>query len=90
MEAMATQLACVSTWTAGIPELITPGVDGLLIPAGSPTALADALESLFVSPQLRARLGIAARQRVLDAYEQSTNLAHTAALLQKNISGSAR
>ena len=89
MEAMATQLACISTWVAGIPELITPDVDGLLIPPGSPVALADALESLFTSPQLRARLGIAARQRVLSAYEQSTNLAHTAALLRENIGRSA-
>jgi len=90
MEAMATQLACVSTWIAGIPELITNDVDGLLVPAGSPVELADALESLFVSPQLRARLGIAGRQRVLDAYEQSTNLAHTAALLREHISSTAR
>jgi glycosyltransferase involved in cell wall biosynthesis len=86
MEAMATQLAVVSTWTAGIPELITHDVDGLLVAPGSTEALADALESLFTDPQLRARLGLAARQRILSAYQQSTNLAHTAGLLRANIS----
>jgi len=85
MEAMAMQLACVSTWTSGIPELITNDVDGLLVPPGSTHALADALESLFTSPQLRGRLGLAARQRVLSAYQQRANLARTAALLREHV-----
>ncbi|HXB62010.1 MAG TPA: glycosyltransferase family 4 protein [Acidobacteriaceae bacterium] len=85
MEAMATQLACVSTWSSGIPELITHDTDGLLVQPGAVVDLADALESLLTSPQLRARLGIAARQRVMRAYEQRTNLEHTAELLRKHI-----
>ncbi|MDR3734213.1 MAG: glycosyltransferase family 4 protein [Acidobacteriaceae bacterium] len=87
MEAMAVQLACVSTWTAGIPELIIPDVDGLLVPPGSPSALADALEQLLADPQLRAQLGLSARQRVLAAYSQRENLAITAGLLRENLSG---
>jgi len=87
MEAMAIQLACVSTWTAGIPELITHNVDGLLVPPGSASALADALELLFADPQLRARLGLAARQRVLAAYSQPDNLTITANLLLDHLSG---
>ncbi len=47
--------------------------------------LADALESLLTSPQLRSRLGIAARQRVINAYEQRANLEHTAVLFRKHI-----
>jgi glycosyltransferase involved in cell wall biosynthesis len=90
MEAMATQLACVSTWSSGIPELITHNVDGLLVQPGSVESLADALESVLTSPQLRSRLGLAARQRVLAAYEQSTNLAYTADLMRKHIAGDAR
>lgn len=90
MEAMATQLAVVSTWTSGIPELITHDVDGLLVQPGSIEQLTDALESLLTSPQLRARLGIAARQRVLSAYEQRVNLAHTADLLRQNLVSSSK
>ncbi len=51
MEAMAIQLACVSTWSSGIPELITHNVDGLLVQPGSIEGLVDALESLLTSPQ---------------------------------------
>jgi colanic acid/amylovoran biosynthesis glycosyltransferase len=90
MEAMATQLACVSTWSSGIPELITHGVDGLLVQPGAVDSLADALESLLTSPQLRSRLGIAARQRVIRAYEQQTNLEHTAALFRKYVAPEAK
>ena len=86
MEAMATQLAVVSTYVAGIPELITHNADGLLVPCGSVTALADALELLLVDSQLRARLGLAARQRVLAAYDQATNTAHAAELLRTLLS----
>jgi glycosyltransferase involved in cell wall biosynthesis len=90
MEAMAIQLACVSTWSSGIPELITHNVDGLLVQPGSIEGLVDALESLLTSPQLRSRLGIAARQRVLSAYEQRTNLEHTAELFRKHIAPEAK
>ncbi|HEY0306613.1 MAG TPA: glycosyltransferase [Acidobacteriaceae bacterium] len=87
MEAMAIQLACVSTWTAGIPELITHNVDGLLVAPGSAEELADALDLLFADPHLRARLGLAARQRVLAAYSQPDNLTITANLLRDHLSG---
>lgn len=83
MEAMAIQLAVVSTWSSGIPELITHDVDGLLVQPGSVEELANALEAVLTSPQLRSRLGLAARQRVLSAYEQSVNLDHTAEIFRK-------
>jgi glycosyltransferase involved in cell wall biosynthesis len=85
MEAMATQLACVSTKSSGIPELITHDVDGLLVQPGSAEELADAIESLLTSPQLRARLGLAARQRVLSGYQQRDNLQRTAAIFRQYV-----
>ena len=33
MEAMSMQVACISTFVAGIPELIEPGKQGMLVPA---------------------------------------------------------
>ena len=44
-------------------ELLTDGVDALLVPPGDPDALADALRRLAADPGLRARLGAAARAR---------------------------
>ena len=43
MEAMASGLPVVSSRLAGIPELITHGESGLLVPPGRPDLLADAL-----------------------------------------------
>ena len=83
--AMATQLAVVATWGSGAPQLITHNVDGILIPPGNAVALADALESLFGDAPLRSRIGLAARQRVLDACDRDTAIAATAILFRAHI-----
>jgi colanic acid/amylovoran biosynthesis glycosyltransferase len=40
----------ISTYVAGIPELVTPGVCGWLVPAGSISALCEALRSALHTP----------------------------------------
>jgi colanic acid/amylovoran biosynthesis glycosyltransferase len=50
MEALALQRPVISTYVAGIPELVTPGVCGWLVPAGSVTALCEALRSALRTP----------------------------------------
>lgn len=64
MEAMACGIPCVSTTVSGVPELIESGKEGLLVPQKDSTALADALELLARNPELRHRLGEAARKKV--------------------------
>jgi len=64
IEAQSQRLACISTSVSAIPELIEPGVTGLLVPPGSPVALAEALERLIRDPVERARLGAAGECRV--------------------------
>jgi glycosyltransferase involved in cell wall biosynthesis len=79
MEAMSLGLPCVSTYIAGIPELIRDGIDGLLVPPANATALADALESVLGDHLLRKHLGSAARQRIIHQYNLPLNqelLAH--------------
>ncbi len=68
VEGMAAGLPVVATEAGGPAEVITHGVDGLLVPPGDRAALAGALRSLGNDPELRARLGAAARQRAR-AYE---------------------
>jgi glycosyltransferase involved in cell wall biosynthesis len=46
MEALALHRAVVSTYVAGIPELVEDGVSGLLVPAGSTDALVDAIRRI--------------------------------------------
>jgi glycosyltransferase involved in cell wall biosynthesis len=65
VEAMGCGLAVVATDTAGNRELVTDGEDGLLV-ADDAEALAEALEHLIRSPDVRRKLGDAAVEAVAD------------------------
>ncbi|MFM7271118.1 MAG: glycosyltransferase [Actinomycetes bacterium] len=60
MEALALGLPVVSTAVGGIPEAITDDVEGLLVPARDPEALAAAITRVVTEPALRARLAAGA------------------------------
>jgi glycosyltransferase involved in cell wall biosynthesis len=64
VEAMGCQLPCIATNIPGHDEIIQHGVNGLLIPTGSPQRVAEAAMSLFRDPDLRLRMGQEARKRV--------------------------
>jgi len=74
MEAMAMEIPCVSTYIAGIPELIRSEVDGLLVPASSEAALVEALSRLIMDADVRRSLGRSGRRRVLDLYSLDANV----------------
>jgi glycosyltransferase involved in cell wall biosynthesis len=57
LEAMAAGVPCVATAVGGVPEVVTDGEEGLLVPAGDPAALADALSALADSAALRSGAG---------------------------------
>ncbi|HSP73288.1 MAG TPA: glycosyltransferase family 4 protein, partial [Gaiellaceae bacterium] len=63
LEALASELPVVATRRGGLPEIVRDGVDGALVPAGDPAALAAALEALCADPAARRELG--ARGRTL-------------------------
>ena len=69
VEAMAFGRPVVATHVGGIPEIITDGVDGVLVPPGDSDALADALGRLVDDPALRARMGKAARECVRTRFD---------------------
>jgi glycosyltransferase involved in cell wall biosynthesis len=73
MEAMSFGVPCISTTIAGIPELISSGKDGLLVPPANPAALAAAIESLAEDSALRSYLGHSARRRILSEYNLPLN-----------------
>ena len=70
IEAMALRRAVISTFVAGIPELVRPGEHGWLVPAGDVEALAEAMQACLDSAvDLLARMGEAAHTRVLARHD---------------------
>ena len=65
LEAMSTACPIVASDLAGIPNVISNETHGLLVPERDAAALAQALGRLLDDRVLAARLGGAARQRVL-------------------------
>ena len=88
MEAMAMEIACVSTYVAAIPELIRDGLDGLLVPPSSHEGLVTALERLIVNVELRRSLAISGRRRVLEFYNLERNVRALAATLESHLPSS--
>ena len=68
IEAMAFGLPVVATNVGGLPEIVEDGVTGILVPPKDPDALAEAVIQLLRDPQLRRRLGQAARDRVVSEF----------------------
>jgi glycosyltransferase involved in cell wall biosynthesis len=81
MEAMALRRPVLTTYVAGIPELVRPGENGWLVPSGDVEELAAALQDVLVRPagELRA-MGEAARRRALERHSIDTEAGKLAAL----------
>jgi glycosyltransferase involved in cell wall biosynthesis len=69
VEAMAAGTPVVATAVSGIPELVTDGVNGLLIDPEDPGQLADALLALHADPDLAGRLSRQARTTVDEHFD---------------------
>ena len=82
MEGMACGLPAVATRISGIPELVEDGENGFLVPPRDPEALADALARLASNPELRRRMGRAARAKVLQEFDLEANAARLAAMIR--------
>jgi glycosyltransferase involved in cell wall biosynthesis len=74
LEAMAAGCPVVATNVGGIPDLVTDGVDGLLVPPGDPHALAAALQRILRDPAFARALGNAARQTIANRYTAERSL----------------
>lgn len=74
VEASSQGLACISTTVSGVPELLSDGVNGLLVPPEDAQALSAALARAIADPELRLRLGAAAETRVRANFDHKSSI----------------
>ncbi len=94
-EGLAAGTPVLASDIPGYRDVLRDGIDGQLVPAGDPLALAEALRLLALEPARRARMAAAARERaeryawphvaaeVLDCYEQARAIGEPATRLTR-------
>jgi len=81
LEAQAAGLPVIAGKERGVPDIVAPGVAGLLPKPGDAEDFASAITRLIEEPETRARLGVAAARRVREQYDIPTAAARLDATL---------
>ena len=87
VQAMLTELPCVTTPVGGIPELAEHDRTALLVPPRDASALAAAIERLAGDAGLRRELGEAARKHCVEGYSYERMLDRMEAVYRKAAGG---
>lgn len=74
LEMMAYGLPCVMTPVGGIPQVVCDGENGYMSPVGDVEALVERLAELLASPELRGRIGSAARRTIEQDFNIDANI----------------
>ncbi|MDQ6751354.1 MAG: glycosyltransferase family 4 protein, partial [Actinomycetota bacterium] len=83
LEAAAASQCVVASDTGGLPEILTDGKTGRLVPPDDAAALASVLAELAAEPETRARLGAAAAADVRERFSSARMLEATQALYDR-------
>lgn len=82
IEAMAAGKPLVATPVGGVPDVVTDGVTGILVPVDDPAPLAGVLRMLEGDPLLRIRFGETGREKVRRKYCQNLVIERLSALYE--------
>ncbi len=74
VEAMACQTPVIGTNIGGIPEVITDGQDGFLVPAKSSGDLAQAISKIVTDKELATHMGLAGAAKVNEKFTWDTRV----------------
>jgi glycosyltransferase involved in cell wall biosynthesis len=86
-EGAAAGLPLIATNVPGCRDVVTDGVEGLLVPPRDGPALAAAIRRLQDDPELRARMGAAASAKALAEYDERIVIQRTFAVYQELLPG---
>jgi glycosyltransferase involved in cell wall biosynthesis len=89
LEAMAAGKPLVATDIPGCREAVVHEETGFLVPPREPVALADALQKLIESPELRLRMGTAGRRRAEQYFADEIICRQTLLVYESLVNGSA-
>jgi len=83
IESLALERPVVGADAGGIPEIISDGVDGLLVPPGDHSALADALQRILEKPEFANLLALRGRRMVMQRFTMERNQRKLRALVKR-------
>lgn len=81
-EAMAAGLPIIATSVGAIPDFVTDGEDGFLIPPNDPRTLADRISLLLSDENLRRRIGRRVRERAAREFAVEIGCARVTEVIQ--------
>src|SRR5690606_30260287 len=81
MEAQSQRVCCIASNISAIPEVVTDGDTGCLVPASDPAALAAAIERLGTDPALRRRMAARAVERLHERFSAEHEIGRVHTLL---------
>jgi len=87
LEAMASGVPVVATQVGGVPEMITPGRDGLLVPPRDARALSDAIGTVLSDPLFARQMCLSARTKVLEEFSAAVMAKRTAEVYTSTVEG---
>ena len=85
IEAMASGLPIVTSRLAGIPEIITDQINGILVPQRAPEALASAIRSLLLDPKKREKLGASGLSTAREKFSLAATVQELIAIFERQI-----
>lgn len=84
-EAGGAGLPVISTFHAGIPDVVIDGETGFLVKECDAVAMADRMLRLVKDPELASRMGQAARQRILGQFTLDHSIANLAKIIETSV-----
>jgi glycosyltransferase involved in cell wall biosynthesis len=88
LEAMASGTPVIASDVGGVPEMISPGCTGLLVPPRDHQALADSIQTILSDHRLARSMCVRARDKVTEEFSASVMAQRTAEVYKATLEGS--